>query len=288
MQAKEPSETVGDKTDGVGVGSWGGPTTKTGKCCIMTLMSVKWGKSGANSGSPVQQAESTPSGGMWPDWIRTRPIVRDMDQSAVVALAEVLNPEMAKRINFILEIDKLKGVLRRSLIVDGSRYENTAEHSWHLAMAVLVLAPHAKNDIDVIRAVEILLVHDLVEIDAGDTYIYDDVARQDKERLERLAAERIFNLLPPDQAAYVAELWDEYESRSTPTAQFAYAIDRLQPLLLNSGSGGVAWQEHGIRHSQAFDVNSPIGDASPELWQLARAILGSAADNDLLVDDRQS
>lgn len=218
--------------------------------------------------------------------VMVTPKVLVMNHSAVVELAEALDPEMAKRINFIMEIDKLKGVLRRSLIVDGSRYENTAEHSWHLAMAVLILAPHAGNDIDVIRAVEILLVHDIVEIDAGDTYIYDEVARRDKERLEREAADRIFNLLPEDQAVYVAELWEEYEARETATAKFAYAIDRLQPLLLNSGSGGVAWQEHGIRHSQAFTVNSPIGEGSPALWELAKAILGSAADNSLLVDDR--
>jgi len=130
-------------------------------------------------------------------------------------------------------------------------------------------------------------VHDLVEIDAGDTYVYDTVGRQDKEARERLAAERIFGLLPADQAAYVAELWDEYEARETPTARFAYAIDRLQPLLLNSGSGGRAWAENGVAHSQAHAINTPIGGASTDLWVLAQAILSGAADASLLVDDRQ-
>jgi putative hydrolase of HD superfamily len=209
-----------------------------------------------------------------------------MNQERIVELAADLDGNLAARIDFLLEIDKLKGVLRRSRLVDGSRYENTAEHSWHLAMAAMILAPHAGPGVDIIRAIEILLIHDLVEIDAGDIYIYDDAARADKERLEQAAAERIFGLLPVDQAERVAELWDEYERRETPTAVFAYAVDRLQPLLLNSGSGGVSWHEHGIRHSQATNVNSPIGSASSELWQLATKLLAEAADHGVLVDDR--
>ncbi|MGI9616749.1 MAG: HD domain-containing protein [Acidimicrobiales bacterium] len=209
-----------------------------------------------------------------------------MNQERIVELAADVDTDLGARINFLLEIDKLKGVLRRSRIVDGSRYENTAEHSWHLAMAAMVLAPHAGPEVDITRAVEILLVHDLVEIDAGDTYIYDTEARANKERLEQAAAERIFNLLPASQAAHVAELWNEYERRETPTAVFAYAVDRLQPVLLNAGSGGVSWQEHGIRHSQAEEINSPIGAASSELWQLASSLLGEGADRGALVDDR--
>ena len=209
-----------------------------------------------------------------------------MNQERIVELAADVDEDLAGRINFLLEIDKLKGVLRRSRIVDGSRYENTAEHSWHLAMAAMVLAPHAGPEVDITRAVEILLVHDLVEIDAGDTYIYDTEARAAKEQLEQAAAERIFNLLPADQAAHITELWDEYERRETPTAVFAYAVDRLQPVLLNAGAGGVSWQEHGIRHSQAEGINSPIGTASSELWQLATSLLGEGADRGVLVDDR--
>jgi putative hydrolase of HD superfamily len=209
-----------------------------------------------------------------------------MNRDRVVELAAELDEDLAARIDFLLEIDKLKGVLRRSRLVDGSRYENTAEHSWHLAMAVLILAPNAGPDVDIVRAVEILLVHDLVEIDAGDIYIYDADARVDKERLERAAADRIFNLLPVEQADRVADLWDEYERRESPTAIFAYAIDRLQPLLLNAGSGGLSWKEHGIHHSQAAAVNSPIGNASPELWALASSLLAESAADGALVDDR--
>ncbi len=209
-----------------------------------------------------------------------------MDHEQLVVLAEDVDADLAKRIDFLLEIDALKGVLRRSRIIDGSRYENTAEHSWHLAMAAMILAPHADTDVDLPRAIEILLIHDLVEIDAGDTYIYDEAGRDDKEQREQLAAKRIFNLLPPEQAEHVAELWAEYEARTTPTAQFAYAIDRLQPLLLNAGSGGVSWTENGIRHSQATKVNGPIVEGSSSLWALAGAILDESCNQDLLVDDR--
>ena len=209
-----------------------------------------------------------------------------MDHSTLVELAEGVSPELAQRIDFLLEIDALKGVLRRSRIVDGSRYENTAEHSWHLAMAAIILAPNADSDVDLPRAIEILLVHDLVEIDAGDTYIYDEVGRSDKELREQEAAKRIFNLLPPDQAEHVAGLWNEYEERTTPTARFAYAIDRLQPLLLNAGSGGVSWTENGIRHSQAAKVNGAIVEGSASLWSFASSILAEASDQALLVDDR--
>lgn len=210
-----------------------------------------------------------------------------MDADRIIELAHAVEgDDLAGRIEFLLEIDKLKTVLRRSRLVDGSRYENTAEHSWHLAMAAMVLAPHAEPEVDIIRAMEILLVHDLVEIDAGDTYIYDSAGRADKAERERLAAERIFALLPPAQAERIDELWQEYEHRATPTARFAYAIDRLQPVLLNAGSGGVSWQEHGIRHSQAYAVNGPIADASAPLWALAESLLGASADDGCLIDDR--
>ncbi len=214
-----------------------------------------------------------------------------MDQSKIVELAKGIDVDLAARIDFLLEIDKLKSVLRRSLIVDGSRQENTAEHSWHLAMAVLILAPHANDpDIDVGRAVEMLLVHDLVEIDAGDTYVYDSLGNDEVEARkaadENAAAARIFNLLPPDQASFVDQRWREYEEQSTPTARFAYAVDRLQPMLLNAASNGISWDRHGIRHSQALAVNAPIGDGSQTLWNLVDTILAASADEGILADDR--
>ncbi|MCP3988642.1 MAG: HD domain-containing protein [Actinomycetia bacterium] len=209
-----------------------------------------------------------------------------MNQQRIATLARSLDDDLGQRINFLLEIDRLKVVLRRSLLVDGSRFENTAEHSWHLAMAALVLAPHAGPEVDLIRAVQILLVHDIVEIDAGDIYIYDDEGRRQKQALEQAAAERIFSLLPSAEGDQMRALWDEYEQRETPTARFAYAIDRLQPLLLNSASGGISWRQNGIRHSQAVVVNAPIAEAATELWDLAHMILAEAADATQLADDR--
>ncbi len=211
-----------------------------------------------------------------------------MDHRELVELAAEIDADLAARIDFILEVDKLKHVIRRSLLVDGSRQENTAEHSWHLALAVLVLAPQAGPDVDVARAMEMLLIHDLVEIDAGDAYIYDEEARLAAKALEDAAAERIFGLLPADEAARLGGLWEEYEQRSTPTARFAYAIDRLQPLLLNAASGGVSWTENGIRHSQVLAVNAPIADGSAAAWAVATRILDLAADRGALADDRHA
>lgn len=209
-----------------------------------------------------------------------------MDQRHITELAAAIDPDLARRLDFLMEIDQLKSVLRRSILIDGSRRENTAEHSWHLAMAALVLAPYAGEDVDVLRAVEILLVHDLVEIDAGDTYIYDAAGAADKAEREERAAERLFNLLPAEQAAHIDALWREYEARETPTATFAYAIDRLQPVLLNAGSNGRSWTEHGIAHSQAAAINAPVEQASAPLWHLVSSVLGRCADEGLLVDDR--
>jgi len=190
--------------------------------------------------------------------------------------------DLAARVRFLLELDALKRVHRRSLLVDASRPENSAEHSWHLALFALLLAPHAADAIDVPRVVEMLLVHDVVEIDAGDVLVYDTVAMADKARAEAEAADRIFGLLPGAEGARLRGLWEEYEDRATPEARFAYAVDRLQPVLLNALSGGRTWQDHGVHLGRVLEVNAPIGDAAPELWVFARAVLdGAVADGRL-------
>ncbi len=199
-----------------------------------------------------------------------------LDASFIIATAAELDARLGRQIEFILELDRLKTVMRRSRLVDASRYENTAEHSWHLAMMALLLAEWAGPDVDVIEATKAALVHDIVEIDTGDTYIYDDAAREGKAAAEEEAANRLFGLLPADQGAELRRLWDLYEARDTPTGRFAYAIDRLQPLLLNVGSGGVSWAHHGIRADQVRTINSPIGDASTVLWELAQRIIDEA------------
>jgi len=183
---------------------------------------------------------------------------------------------LAARVRFLVELDALKRVHRRSLLVDASRPENSAEHSWHLALFALLLAPHAAEDVDVTRVVEMLLVHDVVEIDAGDVLVYDTAAMADKARAEAAAADRIFGLLPDAEADRLRALWEEYEERATPEARFAFAVDRLQPVLLNALSGGRTWRDHDVHLGRVVEVNAPIGDAAPELWAFARAVLDGA------------
>ncbi len=208
-----------------------------------------------------------------------------MNQERVVSLAAAIDTDFGKRIDFLLEIDKLKTIIRRSLLVDGSRLENTAEHSWHLAMLVLTLAPQAGPDVDPLHAMKLLLVHDIVEIDAGDTFAYDVAGHEDKQERENAAADRIFGLLPADQATELRALWDEYEARVTPTAVFAYACDRLQPMLLNASSGGKSWKEHGIQQSQVKAFNAPIAEAASEFWELALGVVADAVESGQLGHD---
>ncbi|MDH4279155.1 MAG: HD domain-containing protein [Acidimicrobiia bacterium] len=199
-----------------------------------------------------------------------------LDATSIITAAADLDERLGRQIEFILELDQLKTVLRRSLLVDGSRTENTAEHSWHLAMMALLLAEWAGPEVDVIEATKAVLVHDIVEIDAGDIYIYDETGRETKAAAEEAAADRLFGLLPNDQGIELRRLWDLYERRDTPTGRFAYALDRLQPLLLNVASGGASWLHHGIRADQVRTMNGPIVDASALLWDLAQRIIDEA------------
>jgi putative hydrolase of HD superfamily len=192
---------------------------------------------------------------------------------------------LSRQIAFILEIDRLKHVLRRSLTGASSeprRRENSAEHSWHLALMAVLLAEHADEAVDVSRVVKMVLVHDLVEIDAGDTYCYDELAAMDKEARERCAAERIFALLPEDQAVEMRGLWDEFEARQTPEAKFANAIDRLQPVMLNYASQGQAWRENGVTSDRVIARNQPIEEGSASLWTFARGLIEDAVDKGYL------
>lgn len=180
---------------------------------------------------------------------------------------------IGRQLAFIVEIDRLKGVLRQTSLVDASRRENTAEHSWHLATMAVVLAEHIPPGIDVMRVVRMLLVHDLVEIDAGDTFAYDSAANVDRLARERRAAERIFGLLPPEQGAELAALWEEFEARESDDARVAVAFDRLQPLLINHHGGGGSWREHGVSRAQVMQRMDPIRLALPGLWPTVLALI---------------
>lgn len=191
---------------------------------------------------------------------------------------------LARQIQFLLEIDGLKRVLRRSLIFGSSRQENSAEHSWHLAMMALVLHEHAAEPVDLLRTVKMLLVHDIVELDAGDTFAYDFDGAETKAAREEAAAARIFGLLPPEQMAELRGLWEEFEARQTAEARFANALDRLMPMFHNLADGGTTWRVAGVRPRFVADRAAAIGDGSESLAQLAQAILHRAEAEGLFGD----
>ena len=181
-----------------------------------------------------------------------------------------------RQIRFVLEVDKLKSIIRRTYLVNEDRAENTAEHSWHLAILALVLAEYANEPVDVARVVKMVLVHDIVEIDAGDTYFYDATAELDKSDRERRAADRIFGILPDDQARELRELWDEFETGTTADARFALALDRFIPQLHNYHTKGRSWVEHGITADRVLERNACMAEGSARLWECARALLDDA------------
>ena len=174
---------------------------------------------------------------------------------------------LAQQVAFLTEADKLKTILRRTPITDGSRPENSAEHSWHLVLAAMTLAEYAPPDVGLRRVLELVTVHDLVEIDAGDTFAYDAAAYETKAARELAAAERIFGLLPADQASWFRACWDEFETNLTIEAKYANALDRLQALLQNMKSGGGSWREHGITRTDVLRRMAPVERELPELWQ---------------------
>jgi len=176
------------------------------------------------------------------------------------------NDRLARQIAFIVEADKLKTVSRRTPLTDGSRPENSAEHSWHLALAAMTLAEYAPPEADLRRVLELVTVHDIVEVYAGDTFAYDPEASATKAEREREAAQRIFGLLPGDQAMYFRECWEEFEARETVDAKYANALDRLQALLQNMKAGGGSWQAHRVRREDVMRRMEPIHTSLPELW----------------------
>ena len=178
----------------------------------------------------------------------------------------MLTARLQQQIEFLVEADKLKAIIRRTPLTDRSRLENSAEHSWHLALAAITLAEYAPANINLARVLELVTIHDLVEIDAGDTFAHDPIANTTKAERERVAAERIFGLLPPDQARHVHALWEEFEARDTPEACFANALDRFQALLQNMQSGGGSWSAHRVTRAQVVRRMAPLETALPAAW----------------------
>ncbi|MFD3328539.1 HD family hydrolase [Streptomyces sp. NPDC058701] len=184
-----------------------------------------------------------------------------------------LDARLRSQFTFLVEVDQLKTVLRQSPLVAADRRENDAEHSWHVAMMVVVLAEHSDEPIDVGHTIQLLLLHDLVEIYAGDTPLYDGAAGVGQQEREAVAADELFTLLPPDQAQRLRALWDEFEERRTPEARFAKAMDRLQPLLLNWMARGGTWRTPGVTADDVRARKAVIGDASSALWEAGRRLI---------------
>jgi len=191
----------------------------------------------------------------------------------------MISERLEKQIRFIIEVDKLKEIFRQTSCVNSRRAENDAEHSWHLCLTTLVLAEYANSPaLDVLKVLKMVILHDLVEIDAGDTFAYDAVGMAGQHEREAIAADRIFGMLPSDQAAEFRRLWDEFEDKATPEAKFAAAVDRFQPVLLNCSTEGSAWQRHGVTQDRVVKRNAPIAEGSETIWEAARQWIQGAVD----------
>ena len=193
-----------------------------------------------------------------------------------------MDPErLKKQIDFIVEIDKLKHILRRTVLTDKSRRENDAEHSWHLAVMAVLLKEYAAEDVDLEKVLKMVLVHDLVEIDAGDTYCYDKKANMDKRDRELCAADRIFAILPEDQTKEIRRLWEEFEECATPEARFAASMDRFQPFLHNYYTDGYTWKG-GVTSDMVQERMAEVRHGAPELWEVANQMIGECIDRGIL------
>ena len=190
-----------------------------------------------------------------------------------------MEERLKKQMEFILEVDKIKYIGRQTYLSDGERKENDAEHSWHLALMTALLSEHANEKINVIKTMLMVLVHDIVEIDAGDTYAYDAAGNATKRERELKAAKRIFHLLPEDQAEELFQLWEEFEACETPEAKFAHSMDNIQPIMLNDATGGKAWRAHQVKKSQVEKRQESTRAGSETIMEVAEEIIRRNVEN---------
>lgn len=189
---------------------------------------------------------------------------------------------LQQQIDFIKEIDKVKYIQRKTKLFNSDRNENDAEHSWHLAVMAIILAEHSNEPIDILKVVKMVLIHDIVEIDAGDTFIYDTQKNHTNTDEERLAAKRIFGLLPQKQAEGHIEIWEEFEAGLTHEAKFARAMDRLEPLLQNTSNSGGTWNEFDINYSKVYDKKKIIDEGSKTIWDFAEKLIDESVEKGIL------
>ena len=197
----------------------------------------------------------------------------------------MISERLQQQIAFIVEVDKIKQIYRKNFVIGGERHETDAEHSWHLAIMAVLLAEHVtSHQVDVLKVLKMVLIHDIVEIDAGDTYCFDQQAIRDKAERETLAAERLFGILPADQGAEFRLLWEEFEQRCSPEAQLADALDRLQPLLLHYHTQGKSWRLNGITSAKVKERNQQTAAVAAELGQLVAGLIDDAVKQGYLAE----
>lgn len=198
-------------------------------------------------------------------------------------MSQLLSERMQKQIEFIVAIDKLKHITRQNIVIGTTRNENDAEHSWHLAVMAMFLSEYAaEKDIDILRVIKMVLIHDLVEIHAGDTFCYDEKGYEDKAEREQKAADRLFNILPADQAQEIMELWREFEDMKTPEASFAASLDRFQPLLLNYNTDGHTWKRPGITSDKVLKRNDVSEKNAPVIYDYVKDLIEDSIEKGIL------
>lgn len=196
------------------------------------------------------------------------------------------NSRFLQQIEFIKEIDRLKHVIRRSVLLNGERRENSAEHCWHVAVIAMLLCEYSNTPVDPVRVMKMLLIHDIIEIESGDTYVYDTAGLADQEERELLAADKLFGMLPDDQELEFRALWNEFEAKVTPEAAFAKAIDRLMPLIHNAGTNGAVWLENNVHVDQVMNLmEKGISEGSEVLWQYAQELITDGVEKGWLRND---
>lgn len=192
---------------------------------------------------------------------------------------------LQKQMEFIIEVDKVKKIMRQTYLSDASRKEDDAEHSWHLALMAVLLKEYSNEEVDLTKVIPMVLIHDLVEIDAGDTYAYSGESAAVTEARERKAAERVFGILPEDQEKVFRDLWEEFEAYQTPEAKFAHVLDNCQPMLLNDASNGLSWTEHQVRKSQIYKRNEHTAEGSRKIWNYMQSLIQKHIDLGHVIDD---
>lgn len=196
-----------------------------------------------------------------------------------------MHERLKKQLDFILEIDKAKNILRQTHLSGHGRRENDAEHSWHMAIMAVLLKEYANEEVDVLKVITMLLIHDLVEIDAGDTYAYDEKGNESRPERERRAADRIYGMLPEDQGWKLRELWEEFEAYESPEARYAHMLDNFQPLILNDSNDGGDWRSHGVKKSQIYKRNAKTAQGSETVWSYMQELIQNNIDKGNIKDE---